>query len=460
MIELFGNDGLSARIKLVGMGGGGCNAVNTMIASNLTGVEFMVANTDSQALRASLASVKVQLGDKGLGAGANPEVGRKATQEKSDALREHLTGADMVFITAGMGGGTGTGGAPVVGRLAREQGALTVGVVTRPFNFEGARRARQAEAGIRELQDAIDTLIVIPNQRLLAVSGRKTSMIEAFRMADDVLLQAVRGIADLITVHGLINLDFADVRTIMCEMGMAIMGSGSARGDNRAVEAAQKAISSPLLEDISIDGARGVLINITGSTDLSLHEIDEAATLIQQQAHEDANIIFGAVIDENMGDEIRITVIATGFGRSAVEEPAPQETQVTVATPVEIITPHEPAVFKLRDPAVVSGLRAAASAAPVASAEAASKDNATPKGGGLQQRRSTLFKSWRNQDSAGKPRVRVGTIDDNGGEPTLSRPGTLEPASKKTVSERDFVLGETGEDQTFDTPTFLRKQAQ
>jgi cell division protein FtsZ len=461
MIELVGTDGLSARIKLIGMGGGGCNAVNTMISSSLGGVEFMVANTDSQALRASLAQVKLQLGEKGLGAGANPEVGRKATQDKSDSLREHLSGADMVFITAGMGGGTGTGGAPVVGRLAREQGALTVGVVTRPFTFEGARRARQADAGIKELQEAIDTLIVIPNQRLLAVSGRKTSMIEAFRMADDVLLQAVRGIADLITVHGLINLDFADVRTVMCEMGMAIMGSGAARGENRAVEAAQKAISSPLLEDISIKGARGVLINITGSPDLSLHEVDEAATLIQQQAHEDANIIFGAVIDENMGEELRITVIATGFGRPAVEEPAPQENKVTLVTPIEIVTAREATPLRMRDTGVVTGLRAAASAAPAASAEPASGDNGVPKGGGLQQRRSTLFKGWRNQGSSDRPKVRMGTIEDNGGEPTLSRTvATPEPAPKKAVSERDFVLGETGEDQTFDTPTFLRKQAQ
>jgi cell division protein FtsZ len=459
MIELVGNEGLSARIKLIGMGGGGCNAVNTMITAGLAGVEFMVANTDSQALRASLASVKLQLGDKGLGAGANPEVGRKATIEKSDCLSEHLSAADMVFITAGMGGGTGTGGAPVVGRLARERGALTVGVVTRPFNFEGGRRARQAEAGIKELQEAIDTLIVIPNQRLLAVSGRKTSVIEAFRMADDVLLQAVRGIADLITVHGLINLDFADVRTIMCEMGMAIMGSGSAKGENRAVEAAQKAISSPLLEDISIKGARGVLINITGSPDLSLHEVDEAATLIQQQAHDDANIIFGAVIDENMGDEIRITVIATGFGRPAVEEPAPQETRVVAVAPVEIVTPREAMLFKPRDTGVGSGLRAAASAAPRASAELVSGENGTSKGGGLPPRRTGLFNSWRKPVPPDRPKVRLGTIDDNGGDPTLSRPVTTpEPAPKKPVSERDFVLGEAGEDQTFDTPTFIRKQ--
>ena len=318
MIELVGkSEVLGARIKVVGVGGGGGNAVNTMIASGLPGVEFIAANTDLQALGANFASTKIQVGmqlTKGLGAGANPEIGRQAALEDTEVIRDHLAGADMVFITAGMGGGTGTGGAPVVARIAKELGALTVAVVTKPFQFEGKKRMRQADDGMRELKDAVDTLIAIPNQRLLAVAGRNTSLLETFKKADDILLQAVRGISDLITVHGLINLDFADVRTIMAEMGMAMMGAGSASGENRAVEAAQKAVSSPLLEDISIHGAKGVLINITGSHDLSLHEVNEAATLIQEEAHEDANIIFGAVIDEQMGDEIRITVIATGFG--------------------------------------------------------------------------------------------------------------------------------------------------
>ncbi len=327
MIELVGrSDVLGARIKVVGIGGGGGNAVNTMISSGLPGVEFITANTDMQALGASLAPAKLQLGTqltKGLGAGANPDIGRQAALDDSELIRDHLSGADMVFITAGMGGGTGTGGAPVVARLAKEQGALTVAVVTKPFQFEGKKRMRQAEEGMHELKDAVDTLIAIPNQRLLAVAGRNTSLLETFKKADDILLQAVRGISDLITVHGLINLDFADVRTIMAEMGMAMMGAGAANGENRAVEAAQKAISSPLLEDISIHGARGVLINITGSHDLSLHEVNEAATLIQEEAHEDANIIFGAVIDEQMGDEIRITVIATGFGDAQREAKKP-----------------------------------------------------------------------------------------------------------------------------------------
>ena len=316
-----------ARIKVVGVGGGGGNAVNTMIAAGLPGVDFIACNTDQQALRANLAAVKLQLGEKltrGLGAGGKPIVGRQAAEEDVDQIREHLLGADMVFVTAGMGGGTGTGAAPVVARIAREVGALTVGVVTKPFTFEGRQRGKQAEDGLRELKAAVDTLIAIPNQRLLNVAGRNSSILETFRKADDVLLQAVRGIADLITVHGLINLDFADVRAIMCEMGMAMMGAAVASGENRAVEAAQKAISSPLLEDVKIEGARGVLINITGGPDLTLHEVNEAATLIQEEADQEANIIFGAVIDESMGDEVRITVIATGFGEPASKFQAPR----------------------------------------------------------------------------------------------------------------------------------------
>jgi len=325
MIELEESLECGARIKVVGIGGGGGNAVNTMINAGLPGVEFIAANTDAQALRSNLSPIKVQLGEKitkGLGAGANPGVGKKAAEEDMEKIREYLNGADMVFITAGMGGGTGTGGAPVVARLAKELGALTVGVVTKPFLFEGKKRMKQAEEGMRELKDSVDTLIAIPNQRLLSIAGRNMPILETFKKADDVLLQAVRGISDLITVHGLINLDFADVRTIMSEMGMAMMGAAVSAGENRAVEAAQHAISSPLLEDVSIKGARGVLINITGGPTLSLHEVNEAATLVQEEADDDANIIFGAVIDEQMGDEVRITVIATGFGsQDRVREP-------------------------------------------------------------------------------------------------------------------------------------------
>jgi cell division protein FtsZ len=307
-----------ARIKVIGVGGGGGNAVNTMIAAGVPGVDFIGANTDAQALRANLAPIKVQLGEKatrGLGAGGNPAVGRTAAEEDAERLKEYLAGADMVFVTAGMGGGTGTGAAPVIARVAKELGILTVGVVTKPFIFEGKRRMKQAEEGMRELKASVDTLIAIPNQRLLTVAGRNSSILETFKKADDVLLQAVRGISDLITVHGLINLDFADVRAIMAEMGMAMMGAALASGENRAIEAAQKAISSPLLEDVSIQGARGVLINITGGPDLTIHEVNEAATLIQEEADDEANIIFGAVIDPRLEGQVKLTVIATGFDR-------------------------------------------------------------------------------------------------------------------------------------------------
>jgi cell division protein FtsZ len=326
MFEIVEQQNLTARIKVIGIGGGGGNAVNTMIGGRLSGVDFIVANTDAQSLEASRAPVKIQLGatvTKGLGAGANPEIGRRAALEDEEVISEYLSGSDMIFITAGMGGGTGTGGAPVVARLAREAGALTVGVVTKPFMFEGKKRMRQAEEGIENLKASVDTLIVIPNQRLLSIAAKTTTMLEAFHRADDVLLQAVRGISDLIITPGLINLDFADVRTVMAEMGLALMGAAAATGENRAIEAAQKAISSPLLEDISIQGARGVLINITGGPDLCLHEVNEAASLIQEEAHDDANIIFGSVIDETMTDEIRITVIATGFGETREERKAP-----------------------------------------------------------------------------------------------------------------------------------------
>ena len=336
MFEIVEQNSLAAaRIKVIGIGGGGGNAVNTMIGSRLSGVDFMVANTDAQSLQASQAPVRIQLGNmvtKGLGAGANPEIGRRAALEDQEQIREYLEGSDMIFITAGMGGGTGTGGAPVLARVARDVGALTVGVVTKPFIFEGKKRMHQAEEGIEELKASVDTLIVIPNQRLLSIAAKTTTMLEAFHKADDVLLQAVRGISDLIITPGLINLDFADVRTVMAEMGLALMGAAAASGENRAIEAAQKAISSPLLEDISIQGARGVLINITGGPDICLHEVNEAASMIQEEAHDDANIIFGAVIDETMTDEIRITVIATGFGEAKEEKkpaPAPAQTPST-----------------------------------------------------------------------------------------------------------------------------------
>lgn len=316
MFELEENINLGANIKVVGIGGGGSNAVETMIESGLTGVEFIVANTDRQALQANRASGKIQLGrelTKGLGAGANPEIGKRAAIESYNDIVEALEGADMVFVTAGMGGGTGTGGAPIVAKIARELGALTIGVVTRPFVFEGKRRQRHADGGVHDLKENVDTLIVIPNQKLLNISGDKTPLLETFKKADDVLFHAVKGISDLINIRGLINLDFADIRTVMAAKGMAIMGTGAARGENRAIEAATAAISSPLLENIAIDGATGIIINVTGGPDLSLLEVNEASTLITEAAHEDAEIIFGAVINEDLKDEVQVTVIATGF---------------------------------------------------------------------------------------------------------------------------------------------------
>jgi cell division protein FtsZ len=315
-----------AVIKVVGVGGGGGNALRTMIGSGLKGVDFIAANTDLQALRTNPAPMKVQLGGgltRGLGAGANPEVGRNAALEDRERLAELLEGADMVFITAGMGGGTGTGAAPVIAEVARECGALTVGVVTKPFVFEGRRRQRQAEEGIHELQAVVDTLITIPNNKLLQIAGESTTMVEAFRCADEVLLNAVRGISDVINVPGLINVDFADVQTIMSNQGLALMGTGVASGPNRSVDAALAAIRSPLLEDVEIHGAMGILINISGGSGLTLHEVNAASNVIGDEAHEDANIIFGSVIDEDAGDEVRITVIATGFssGKMAVRKP-------------------------------------------------------------------------------------------------------------------------------------------
>ncbi|MEW6543515.1 MAG: cell division protein FtsZ [Nitrospirota bacterium] len=312
-------------IKVLGVGGAGCNAVNTMITTGLSHVEFIAANTDVQALTQSLAAFKIQLGPertRGLGAGAKPEVGKEAALESKDDIMDSLKGADMVFVTAGMGGGTGTGAAPVVASLARELGILTVGVVTKPFKYEGNRRMSHAEDGLRELKKYVDTLLVIPNQRLLELVDKKMPLREAFKVADDVLRQAIKGIADVITTAGHVNVDFADVRTVMTYTGRAVMGMGMARGENRAVEAAQKAVSSPLLEDGNVAGARGVLLNITGGLNMSLHEVDQAAMIIRDAADQDANIIVGQVINEEMGEDLVVTVIATGFERE--EQPQKQ----------------------------------------------------------------------------------------------------------------------------------------
>lgn len=334
----FVDSPLTAKIKVIGVGGGGGNAINNMITSELQGVEFIAANTDAQALEMSKAPIKVQLGKsltKGLGAGAKPDIGREAAEESADEIKKVLEGSDMVFVTAGMGGGTGTGGAPVIAEISKEMGALTVAVVTRPFGFEGKKRQQQADEGIERLRKVVDTIITIPNDRLRSIADPKTPIMEMFRKADEVLYYAVRGISDLIVVQGYVNVDFADVRTVMAEMGMALMGTGVARGDRRALEAVQMAIANPLLEDVSISGARGILMNITASMEtLTMDEVDQAASLIQQEAHDEANIIFGTVFDESLGDEIRVTVIATGIGK----ESAPAEPEITTETVVTNLT--------------------------------------------------------------------------------------------------------------------------
>ncbi len=343
-----------AHIKVVGVGGGGCNAVERMIKEGLQGVEFIAVNTDAQALMLSSAPTRVRIGEKltrGLGSGGNPEQGRKAAEESAEALYNVLRGSDMVFVTSGMGGGTGTGACPIVSQIAREVGALTIGVVTRPFTFEGSRRIQSAEAGIEKLKEQADTLIVIPNDRLLQIVDKRASLQDSFRVADDVLRQGVQGISELITVPGLINLDFADVRTIMSEGGAALMAVGSGKGDERARMAAEQAISSQLL-DITIDGARGILFNVTGGPDLTLFEVNQAAAIIKETAHPDVNLIFGAVIDPNMGDEVRVTVIATGFERTSMprrvmempkSQPHSEVRQVKAGDPVREMQPVEAA---------------------------------------------------------------------------------------------------------------------
>jgi cell division protein FtsZ len=341
MIEFANESERRAQIRVVGVGGGGGNAINTMVRAGLGGVDFISANTDAQALSQNLAPAKIQLGDRGLGAGADPVNGRLAAEQGRDRLFEQFQGADMVFVTAGLGGGTGTGGAPVVAEVAKELGALTVAVVTKPFTFEGSVRRRQAEEGICALHDVVDTLITIPNDRLLQMVAESTALTEAFRLADEVLLNAVQGISDLITVHGMINLDFADVRAVMNEMGMALMGTGRGNGENKAITAAEAAISNPLLEELSIKGARGVLINVTGGPSMTLHEVHQAAMLVREEAHEEANIIFGSVIQDGLDDEIRVTVIATGLseplrGRARAQvEPGDLSNVTPIRPPLE-----------------------------------------------------------------------------------------------------------------------------
>ncbi len=382
MIEYTEKSEPAARIKVIGVGGGGGNAINTMVAARLEGVEFIAANTDVQALGANRAPLRIQLGkgaSRGLGAGADPDRGRDAALEAKEQIEEVLAGADMVFVTAGMGGGTGTGGAPIIADVAKAAGALTVGVVTKPFLFEGNRRRKQAEQGIAELKAAVDTLIVIPNQRLLSVAGESMSLADAFKRADEVLLHAVQGISDLITVHGLVNVDFADVRTIMSEQGMALMGTGRASGARRAIEAMQAAISSPLLEDVTLDGATGLLVNITGGPSLTLHEVNEAVTMAQSAADPEANIIFGSVVDERMDEEVKITVIATGFASREVAVRPVQPRQVSmpaVARQAAPPVPHPPEPAKA--PAAPAQVRVASPPVAVATAPRAPRVRREP----------------------------------------------------------------------------------
>jgi len=390
-----------AKIKVIGIGGGGSNAVNRMVEVGLGGVEFIVANTDLQALDHARAGVKLQIGHKltkGLGAGADPNIGRQAALEDTDNIIQTLSGADMIFVTTGLGGGTGTGAAPVIASLASELGALTIAVVTKPFKFEGKKRALQAEAGLEALRECVDTVITIPNERLLSIIDRRTTMNDAFTLADDVLRQAIQGISDLILVPGMINLDFADVKTIMSGMGVAMMGTGMAEGENRAMTAAQKAIASPLLEDSTVNGARGVIINVTGGPDLSLMEVNEASCIIQEAAHEDANIIFGAVVDPDLVGKVKITVIATGFDRKSSRVPATGVSQ----TPVDMTRYQEYA----------QRVAAAAGAGPVP----LEPMEAPPQ---PISRRPTIEVPLRNVD-AGAKAVRASAAGGNGEAPDLS----------------------------------------
>ncbi len=419
----------AATIKVVGAGGGGCNAVNTMIAANLERVDFIAANTDIQALANSKAETRIQIGGtltKGLGAGANPEVGREAALESKDELAEYLQGADMVFITAGMGGGTGTGAAPVIADIAKSLGALTVGVVTKPFLFEGNKRRKQAEQGLVELRAAVDTLITIPNQRLLTLSDKAMPLLETFKKADEVLLNAVQGISDLIQYHGYINVDFADVKTIMSDRGQALMGTGRASGEKRAMNAMHQAIASPLLEDVTIDGATGLLINITGGRDMTLQEVNEALTLVHDAADPEAEIIFGSLIDENAADEVKITIIATGFvHRDAKQRGVPVQVQVplisAVPRPAPVSQPPERVERPVRTVSVVSS-------PPPTRAEVAARED-----------------------------VGSSLVPTKSG--SLTTQGSAKSATPRPVVNREPSGLPADEDQ-FDIPTFLRRQGQ
>lgn len=435
------NSTLGAKIKVIGVGGGGCNAVNTMIRSGLSGVEYIVANTDAQALNASLAPTKIQLGaqvTKGLGAGANPEVGRKAALDEYEKISEVLNGADMVFVTAGMGGGTGTGAAPVIAKLARELGALTVGVITKPFHFEGKKRYRQALEGIKSLEECVDSLITIPNQRLLALAGESLSLIDTFKKADEVLLNAVRGISDLINNTGHINADFADVRTVMSNKGLALMGTGTAGGKDRSVKAAKEAINSPLLEDITIDGATGIIINITGNESLTMHETNAAVSLIMEAADEDAEIIFGTVIDDRMGDEIKVTVIATGLAIVAEKEAA----KPMVVKQERVVAPVQTQVQVQEVVAVQAQERAQEMAAPPSTLMQTIKEAAS-----RYESAKTQSGTSASAPAAAIPAARPIPVPQN---------RDVSAQRAKTIAEKLGFL--SFDEEELDTPTFLRKE--
>jgi cell division protein FtsZ len=433
-LRLDEEGGSTARIKVIGVGGGGSNAVNRMVQAGFEGVEFLVANTDLQALRSNVAPVKIQIGSKltkGLGAGADPNVGRSAALEDTEKIIQALDGADMIFVTTGLGGGTGTGAAPVIASLATELGALTVAVVTKPFKFEGRKRQLQAERGLEALRDCVDTIITIPNERLLTIIDRTTPMLEAFATADDVLRQAIQGISDLILVPGLINLDFADVKTIMSGMGLAMMGTGVSEGQDRAIEAARRAISSPLLEGASVNGARGVIINVTGGPDLSLVEVSEASSIVQEAADEDANIIFGAVVDPALKGKVKITVIATGFGAfSVAKAPAPAAASSSV-TPVDMTQYAEQA-------------RARTDSIAVAAAAA------TPR---LSFGRRPLLDLTNTAKPAASTAAAAATAAAPADQETAADPDRMRRAAGQAAADSDFDLS-----STFDVPAFLRRQ--
>ena len=464
-----------AKIRVVGIGGGGCNAVNTMIKAGLTGVDYIVANTDSQALNASLAPTKVQLGvelTKGLGAGANPEVGRKAALDEYEKLSEVLADSDMVFITAGMGGGTGTGAAPVVAKLARELGALTVGVVTKPFIFEGKKRMKQAMNGIGSLEETVDSLITIPNQRLLYLAGESLSLVETFKKADEVLLNAVRGISDLINTTGHINADFADVSTVMSNKGLALMGTGLCTGPDRAVKAATEAISSPLLEDISIDGATGIIINITGDESMTMHEVNEAATLIMEAADEDAEVIFGSVVDNDIEENIKVTVIATGLGgqdraRVGFKNEAPVLTPQVEATPEVRVQNIEAPVDRVREQVIATERQEERVAIErpvhqevrredhVARSEATTNIEAATRNfdGGAEEEKSTGL--------ADSIKEAANRYEHSKVEKDNSWNANANPVSKKTNARTRSIAEKLGfinfDEEELDTPSYLRQ---